>query len=386
VITATYGPTKKYEYTSVAGYLLRAGLRSPGGLQTSFSVSLILQSRIDTNLKDLPSFDDRLAGADVWAEDLIISTGGAAPVMRYVFPRIEFEGISSYYTNAQQYHLLHFGYRNGLTPGEGKADQIPALNIANKSKPTVQLDRVRCRGTLAVNADGANEAPLLGVRAYQKKENASVVQMITERCSHEQAVANDTGWLNPLLAQNLRCNNENAPVNLAFKLNGRKYSCEPADGRDPAKCGLNYLYWEERYGLALNLPLPSPRRLSALSGPPDDLPSIDRLVPTLSALQVWKDLDDGRSTVDFLDRAVEVCSVVSGSSAARRFDWRSPRQMPRPEEDVPARVEGNHVDLAHQFIAAGVRAARGVAAEVGRGHALAGRAHGWGSVPCRPVL
>jgi hypothetical protein len=331
VFTGTYGPTNVYEYATLAGFRIAAGLRSRGGIKTSFSVSLVLQSRIDTHLKDLPSFDRRLAGAEVWAEDLIISTGGSNPIVRYAFPRIEFEGIDSYYTNAQQYHLIHFAYRTGLAPGPGKSADIPAIQITNRAKPTVEGKQARSRGSLALNAEGANEAPILSVQPHQKKENTSVVQVVTERCSHARGQEADTGWLNLILAQNRRCSDEDQPVDLAFKLNGHIYRCDPPElgNDDPTKCGLSYLHWEERYGLALNLPLPSPLALSRLPEPPDDLPTPDQLVPDLSALRAFGDLGDGDTRVPYLDRAVEVCSIVSGTDAARRFDWRSPRQVPQ---------------------------------------------------------
>ena len=51
---------------------------------------------------------------------------------------IEFESINSYYTNAQQYHLLHFTYRNGLNLGIGMEGDILNITILNRGRPDLQ--------------------------------------------------------------------------------------------------------------------------------------------------------------------------------------------------------------------------------------------------------
>ena len=58
------------------------------------------------------------------------------------------------------------------------------------------------------------------------------------------------------------------------------------------------------------------------------LPTVEQLAAGLTATGVLDDLDDGSKRVEFRDRTVEVCSVVSGSAQARQFNWRSPRQLP----------------------------------------------------------
>ncbi len=329
---ANYGDNAQYEYSTIAGYLIRVGLKAgPGvGIQERLSVYILLHDQIDTALKDLPSQDSRLAdGVDnpkkpgekkPWTEELKITLGEQ---VAYSFPLIRFDSINSYFTNSLQFHLLHFAYSTpGLTPGQGKEAEIPEIKITNKVPPEYKGDQIRCKGSIALNKEGANAAPLLGIQSKQQNNTASGIQVISERCSHAQGQKEDTGWLNKLLAQGKLCNN-GGNIDLAFSLNGKVYNCAPGDSSE----GAALIYFEERWGLALDLPLPSLHDLSdnAWAWRPVQ---VESMISRFTGFNVLEDTDTATPVSKKHNRAIEICSVISTTASARRFDWRTSRQMP----------------------------------------------------------
>src|SRR5262249_20219861 len=147
----------------------------------------------------------------------------------------------------------------------------PNITISNKKPPEYHGDRVRGRGSLSL-AGGGNEAPLLGVQAFQEKDTAAGVQVVSERCSHHTLGGDRSGWLSHILHQNRERSNKGRRRNVQAQVNGSPFDW------DPPRQGRTFLSLEERYGLALTLPLPSLRELCKRGEPPDEAPALERMV------------------------------------------------------------------------------------------------------------
>lgn len=298
----------KYAYSKIAGYLIQTGLRPRGGVGKEFAVHVLLASRIDTKLPDLPCWDPRLTENKKIFDDLKLESGSAVD---YTFPKIQFRSSRTVYNNSVQYHVLEFFYPDGLTPGKGKS--LPDIKLRNTNDPTYKNDASKSRGTVAVTANGTNEAQLIALQAYQIQERASGIQVVSERCKN-------AGWLVQILAQNNKLNEETTKdCDLAFTVNGAAYSCSPD------KQGMRFLAFEERYGLALSIPLTPVDVMCERDEPTVGRLPVEAIIQQFTAggmLRSWS----AEEKLGDLDQAVEICTVVSETSAARLFDWKAPRQ------------------------------------------------------------
>lgn len=307
-----------YEYSNIAGYLIHTGLLPRNGIAEHFAVFVLLEFGIDTLLPPLPCWDEKLKTNTPLKDELKLTRGEA---VSYSFPDIHFKSARVFYNNSLQYYALEFVYPDGLTPGVGK--KPPNISISNNDAPRLDANASKSRGTIAVNKEGGNAAQLVGVQAYQVQERDSGLQMLNERCQL-------AGWLQPILEQNTQLNAQKIPdCALEFKLNSSEYSCLPSAQ------GLKYLLFEERYKLALDLPLHPIDQLAEQDTPAVGRVPFESLSRGFSARDMLKSWGAG-ARIGYTDMAVEICSVVSGRAEARLFDWRTPKQKETATADPAA--------------------------------------------------
>jgi hypothetical protein len=289
---------------------------SQQGLGTRFGVYLILGSNIEGPLPVLPIYDEALDADEPWKEELRIATPDGE-LVEYVFPDIQLRSYQTINTDMQQYHMMGFGYPLGLNPTNQSPD-IPEITLANNSDTNFRLNASVSKGTISVNDTGANAAQLLGFQALQLTGGNVGLQMISERCK-------DGGWLQAILEQNrVRCA-QGQPVDLKFMLNGQVYDCSTVAGSQNLTGGMIY---EERFGSALDFPLDN--ILDVVNRATNEsailkTPNFQER-PALTGRKLYSDWGGSRPETTYLDYAFEICTVVSNSSEARKFDWRFPRQ------------------------------------------------------------
>lgn len=302
---------------SIAGYVIQAGLFPNQGLGSRVRVHIILKGDSNSQVPVLPLNAKN---------ELILTTKKT----NYSFPDIEYKGNIFEFNNNFAFSIMEFSH---FTPNVAVA-QSYNIQCDNSEDPTLNDDISVSKGTIAPNETGTNAAPLVGLRSYRNQGGLTAIQMINERCKLG-------GWFKEIIQQNNDKCVSGSPVDLKFMLNSRVYDCQST------QMGLEYLFYEEFYGLALKLPI---RRIwnKNFSEPRSGGQAILEALFQENLSFEYILSDDGKELIDAWgnqnvgavlggDKTIEICTVVSRSTKARDFDCRT--NIQKPDEPKPDKQE-----------------------------------------------